>query len=104
MTSTTGTAYDKGFSDGYEQAVDSEIGLDGAIPELVSGAAATAWDADLINSIGADEAARHLGLSSLYADGDLTDEASRVLSEYNRGCTDGWNRRVDELAESDEIA
>ena len=102
---TDTTHYDLGHGDGYEMACDSEArdGRDCEIEHVDDASGATTWDSNLINAIGSDEAARYLGLTSLYDDGVLTGAARAALTEYNRGATAGWNQRVEELANAEEV-
>lgn len=94
-------AYLTGFDDGAEAARDreAEIMRDGGDPAkemlpLTKETGAEKWDADLINALGADEAAKHLGLTSIYQDGTMTEEARQTCDDYNRGATAGWNEHV----------
>lgn len=94
-------AYLTGFDDGAEAARDreAEIMRDGGDPAremlpLTRETGAEKWDADLINALGADEAAKHLGLTSIYQDGTMTEEARQTCDDYNRGATAGWNEHV----------
>ena len=100
MTTTNDTThYDLGHSDGYKMACDY-IAMDngrGEVERIDDANGATMWGYDLINAISSDEAAKLLGLPTLYDEDGVTDEAQEAIDRYNRGATDGWNQRVEEL-------
>lgn len=92
--------------EGYQAACEAHAQRDrdgvGTIERMDRGSGADRWGEGLINGIGAGEAARVLGLTSLYGDGGvMTREAEDALDRYDKACTAGWNRFVDETSADD---
>jgi hypothetical protein len=91
------TPYAEGYRDGYHLACEqsSEYSRNaGGSPQLTpitARSGAEAWDGELINGIGRDEAKKAIGWRR---EGDW--------GRYNRGATAGYNARVRELDEGEE--
>lgn len=101
-------AYEAGFHDGYEAALDAEQEAmqSGKPMPLIIGPDSLEnwqWAGRLMTAVGTVGASEALGIARNEFDGNRgwpTAKARKAWATYDEGATEGWNQRCDEILDA----